>query len=142
MASDQNPYEAPLADLAQAANPRQQLVLPAIGLLATSILHAFGWMFYAVFVYSIVSDPAADAEGTRAMTVYCLYFGITVLYSLLLATGAVSMLRRSSYLWATTICVLALVPVLGPCYFFAIPFGIWGLVVLRRPEVRDSFQRM
>jgi hypothetical protein len=29
----------------------------------------------------------------------------------------------------------------GPCYFLAVPFGLWGLLVLRRSEVRDSFAR-
>ena len=51
------------------------------------------------------------------------------------------MLRQGSYLWAMTICVLALVPLLGPCYFAAVPAGIWGIFVLRRPAVRDSFAR-
>jgi hypothetical protein len=114
----------------------------AIGLLATGILHVFGWLFFAAYVYSIVMRPDMSRESAQAMTVYCLYYGITVLYSLVLISGAFSMLRQGSYLWATTTCVLALVPILGPCYVIAIPFGIWGLIVLRRPAVRAAFARM
>lgn len=142
MATDQHPYESPAADAALPAGPRQLLLGPAIGLLALSILHAFGWLFYAVYVYSIASDPEASPETARQLTIFCMYYSISILYSLLLASGAFSMLRRGSYLWATTTCVLALVPFLGPCYFFAIPFGIWGLLILRRPHVRAAFARM
>jgi hypothetical protein len=51
------------------------------------------------------------------------------------------MMRHSSYLWAVTVCILAMLPFIGPCYLLAVPFGIWGLVALRRPEVRASFAR-
>ena len=64
-----------------------------------------------------------------------------MLYCLLLISGAFSILRKGSYLWAVTTCILALIPGIGPCYLIAVPFGLWGLVLLRRPEIRDSFVR-
>jgi hypothetical protein len=36
---------------------------------------------------------------------------------------------------------MALIPCLGPCYILGIPAGIWALVVLARPEVREAFDR-
>jgi len=135
-----NPYAASAIPSAP-VNAREQLLPAAIGLLVTSILHNIGGLFYFAFVYSVYSAGDLDA-GFRRTMVYCIYYGITMLYSLMLATGAFSMLRRGSYLWAVTICILAIVPVVGPCYFLAMPFGIWGLIVLRRPEVRSAFARM
>jgi hypothetical protein len=116
------------------------LLPAAVGLLVTSILHVTGGLFYFVYVYSVSISPDADPESTQAMLVLCMYYGIAMLYSLLLASGAFSMMRRGSYLWAMTTCVLALVPIIGPCYFLAMPFGIWGIIVLRRPQVRASFK--
>ena len=63
-----------------------------------------------------------------------------MLYSLVVASGAISMIRQGSYIWAMTACTLGLVPVLGPCYVAAIPFAIWGIIVLRRTEVCESFR--
>lgn len=135
-------YQSPADDIGTRADARQQLLWPAIGLVVTSTLHCFGWLYFVVFVYNIVSHPEADSAGAHSLKVYCLYYGISVLYSLVLISGAFSMLRRGSYLWATATCVLALVPIMGACYVFSIPFGIWGLLVLRRPEVRAAFRSM
>jgi hypothetical protein len=140
-----NPYESPTAGSAVPIDPkaaaRSQLYPVAIALLVPSILHIFGWLFYVVYVYSVVARPGSEPDFAHPMVVYSMYYGITMLYSLLLASGAFSMLRQGSYLWAMTICILALVPLLGPCYFAAVPAGIWGIFVLRRPAVRASFAR-
>lgn len=135
-----NPYAASAVASAP-VNAREQLLPPAIGLLVISILHNFGGLFYFAFVYSIYSAEDHDAGLDRTL-VYCMYYGIGMLYSLVIATGTFSMLRKGSYLWAVTTCILALIPAIGPCYFLAMPFGIWGLIVLRRPEVRSAFARM
>jgi hypothetical protein len=144
MRSTPNPYEATRCEESAAPPPlvaRRQLIPVAVGLLVTSILHIVVGLFYFTFVYSMTTAPDADPQAAHASFVLCLYYGISMLYCLLLITGAFSMLRRTSYLWAVTVCVLALVPFVGPCYVFGIPFGIWGLLLLRRPEVRDSFAR-
>ena len=31
-------------------------------------------------------------------------------------------------MWAMTVCILAVVPLIGPCYFLGVPIGIWGPV--------------
>jgi len=144
MTSTDNPYQASLSDPI-APTPlvaRRQLLPVAIGLLVTSILHILGWLYFCVYVFSIATREGADANEPNPMVVYCMYYGISALYCFLLITGAFSMLRRSSYLWAMTVCILALIPFIGPCYFLAIPFGLWGLLILRRPEVRYSFARL
>lgn len=142
-AEQQNPYEAPSTEtnppLREPKSARQQLLPVAVALVVSSVLHIFGGLYYFVFVYSVVADPDADPENSHQMITFCMYYGITMLYCLVLISGAFSMLRQGSYLWAMSVCILALVPLLGPCYFLAIPFGIWGIVVLRRPDVRDSF---
>jgi hypothetical protein len=53
--------------------------------------------------------------------------------------GAVAMIRRRhiAHAWAGAIC--SLVPICGPCIGLSIPFGIWAMVLLRRPSVRAAF---
>lgn len=36
-------------------------------------------------------------------------------------------------------CIMAMLPCISPCCIIGLPLGIWCLVVLMRPEVRDSF---
>jgi len=138
MSQPDNPYLAsqPTPTL---HGPRNRLMPAAIGLLVTSILHVVFGLFYFVYAFSVLNSPNAPAAGGHALLVYCMYYGITMLYCLLLISGAFSMMRRGSYLWAVTTCILAMVPLLGPCYFLALPFGIWGVLVLRQQGVRDSF---
>lgn len=68
--------------------------------------------------------------------------GINAAYNVLILCGAVSIVRRTSYLWAFASCCFAIVPLCSPCYVLGIPVGIWGIVLLRKPAVRDSFQYM
>ena len=35
--------------------------------------------------------------------------------------------------------VLALLPCLSPCCVLGLPFGIWALVTLNKPEVKEAF---
>jgi hypothetical protein len=144
MTTSENPYAASSVeqvpgDSHKPPQERQQLLGPAIGILVTSILHIAGGLSYFVFVFSVYSRPDADARGSNVLVISAMYYSISMLYCLLLISGAFSMMRQGSYMWAMTVCILAVIPFLGPCYFFAVPFGIWGLIVLRRPDVRESF---
>lgn len=142
MNTSDNPYESPHSPneaLDDAERIRRRLTPVAIGLQVSSILHIAGGLFYFVFVYSQVTAPDADPEASRMSIIYCMYFAIPMTYSALLITGAFSMIRLGSYTWAFTVCILAMVPMLGPCYFLAVPFGVWGLFILKRQDVREAF---
>jgi hypothetical protein len=52
--------------------------------------------------------------------------------------GAVNMLRLKSRSLAFAACIVAILPC-SCCCFLGIPFGIWGLVVLNKPEVKSQF---
>jgi hypothetical protein len=59
---------------------------------------------------------------------------------LIVGVGGYMMYRRSSYAMAMTATILALLPCFSPCYLIGIPFGIWALVVLIDPNVKEDFQ--
>jgi hypothetical protein len=59
--------------------------------------------------------------------------------SALVLWGALSMKSLRNYEFAVVAAILAIVPCLTPCCLIGLPFGIWALVVLRRPGVKALF---
>jgi hypothetical protein len=49
------------------------------------------------------------------------------------------MQKLQSYQFALTASIVAMVPCISPCCLFGLPFGIWALVVLNKPEVKSQF---
>lgn len=59
--------------------------------------------------------------------------------SLLHIYGAICMRRGRNYYVALTPVALSCIPYLASGIIFGIPFGIWAIIVLRRPDVRAAF---
>jgi hypothetical protein len=53
--------------------------------------------------------------------------------------GARKMLKLEAYQFAMTAAIAAMVPCVSPCCFLGLPFGIWALVVLNKPEIKRFF---
>lgn len=62
-----------------------------------------------------------------------------IVFQLLASCGGLCMILRKSYSLAVTGAIVSLVPICGPCLGLSIPFGIWALVLLLRPEVKFAF---
>lgn len=134
-----NPYDSSTAtpEYDPIGNARAKLLTPAVALIATSVL----WIFFALMGLAVFYwQQLMSSEEESRLTFLMMLLGIEILYSLVLISGAFSMLRRGSYVWAVVTNLLALVPLLSPFYVFGIPFGIWGLWVLRKPEVKAAFR--
>jgi predicted Zn finger-like uncharacterized protein len=78
------------------------------------------------------ADSAARMFGSVVGTVVGLCYGGIIM------TGAMKMKNLSSYGYAMTSCIVAMLPC-SLCCLLGLPFGIWGLVVLNKPEVKDAF---
>ena len=61
-----------------------------------------------------------------------------ILMCFIALAGAIKMKRLQNHGLALTACVLALLPC-NCCCILGLPFGIWGLVVLNKPEVKEAF---
>jgi uncharacterized membrane protein YuzA (DUF378 family) len=61
--------------------------------------------------------------------------------SMLILIGAIKMLSLRGYGFAFAAAILATVPCLTPCigYILGVAFGIWALIVLKKPEVKKHF---
>jgi|GEM_PF-2984418 ABC-type Na+ efflux pump permease subunit len=123
-------------------NPRDALLPVAISLMVLSLLHAFLMAIGIAYFSNAISEPDTDLETANRLRTYATYQGIILIYSLMLAAGAFFMMRQSSYMLAVVTCLLAMVPFFGPCYVLGIPIGFWGVIVLRRRGVRESFKRV
>jgi hypothetical protein len=133
-----NPY-APPAPL-PGSSSESPLLLPAIALLVLSSL--FVLLLLASIPGQIVRMRAIDTstpEGVGELIGMFMSLAIWILMNLAIAVGAVSMIRLRNYRSAYTAAILSVIPVCSPCLLLGIPFGIWAIVVLNRPEVKQRF---
>src|SRR5262249_54538243 len=63
---------------------------------------------------------------------------LSLLAGPLVILGAVSMMRLRAYGFAMFAAIFAMLPCHCSC-LLGLPFGIWALIVLSKPEVRDCF---
>lgn len=66
---------------------------------------------------------------------------IGVIYQAVIVFGALKMRQLQNYTLAMAACIMALIPCCSPCVCLGIPFGVWGLVVLMKPEVKAAFRK-
>jgi len=135
---------------------------PGIALLVLGIL----WVLYAAWtiVAGMAMDPKAIADQAMAQqhsaglqpaqaaqvqnatdmiakfgkTVVVVFGVVSALVGLGVLLGGLQMMRLRSRGLALTGAILAMVPV-SPFCLLGLPFGIWALVVLRKPEVKAAF---
>ena len=123
---------------------------PAIGLKATAILGLFlvvvglvvniltlsGFHFGLQQMYDPQMQKFFNSLGGGLGIVQNIIGGIVGVIVLL---GAAKMQKLQNYQFALTASIVAMVPCISPCCVFGLPFGIWALVVLNKPEVKSQF---
>ncbi len=55
--------------------------------------------------------------------------------------GASRMMKLTNFKLSRAAAVLALIPCTSCCFLVGIPMGIWALIVLNKPEIRQAFDR-
>lgn len=81
-----------------------------------------------------------DAAHAMGFMVGSIVGGIVALcWGGIVLSGAVQMYRLRGYGYAMTATIVAMVPC-SLCCILGLPFGIWGLVVLMKPEVKNAFR--
>ena len=149
-----NPYQSPGAagsgllyspELARAA-AREAVSGPATALLVVAVLALMMALVMIPFNIWLLASGAAEQIDRGGMDPNVVVF-VRLIWHFALAGasayvcwGAVSMKRLANYSGARAAAIVAVIPCLGPCCVLGIPFGIWALNVLGRPEVRSSFE--
>lgn len=125
---------------------------PIIGLKVTAIIGLVAVAFALVInittlmgIHLIPQQPMPDPQMQKLMNSIGGGLGIVQdivggVIGIVILLGTGKMKRLESYQYAMMTAILAMVPCLSPCCFLGLPFGIWALVVLNKPEVKSHFQ--
>jgi len=128
------------------AEPSRQVLGPSTGLLVTGILggiieltvliaEIIGRSFKALWLDEIPGDFVEFFES--GFSIASALIGILVAAFIIYA----SLKMKDLNLWGLCVVasILAMIPCISPCCIVGLPIGIWCLVVLMRPEVKNAF---
>jgi hypothetical protein len=131
----------------------EKLRVPAIGILVAGALSACISLYGAVAglmgsASKTEIPPGMPPETERLLKTYLTTLEpltiplnlLTLLLGIVTLLAGVKMLQRRAYGLVMTGVILGMIPCLSGCCCIGLPFGIWALIVLSNPEVRNSFR--
>ena len=149
----QNPYQSsnygrlPKTRGGGRANAKSQISGPAISLIVVASISLLVVTVGAVFDVVILATGAVDnmiqpqAMPKSTQVLVRLVWGLLLIVSnIVILIGSIKMLQLKNFEFSKITAILSVIPCLGPCCIAGIPFGIWALVVLGKPEVRNAFR--
>jgi hypothetical protein len=121
---------------------------PAIALIIVASMGIAYYLFVAIYSLALGGAPIhlppntspqleAFLRGSRGPLAGVFQLFFAGIYGFILF-GALRMLKLQGHTLAIIACIVAMLPC-GCCCIFGLPFGIWGLVVLNKPEVKSQF---
>lgn len=119
---------------------------PAIGIIVVASIGIAYYIFNSLVVLMGKPQPVPPNlppefqsffEGMHGPMAAAFSFVFAAIYGFMLF-GAIKMLKLQNHTLAIITCIVALLPC-GCCCIFALPFGIWGLVMLNKPYVKSEF---
>ncbi len=127
--------------------------IPAIALIVIASLGILYYIFNTIVVLTGAGAPMQNIHGgSPEMQQFMESFQkgqhgpVAVVVSLLILAingfvlfGAIKMLKLENYGIAVAAAIIAMLPCMGCCCLFGLPFGIWALVVLNKPAVKAQF---
>jgi hypothetical protein len=133
----------------------EEVKAPAIALIVVGIIGAIlglanmllmalgGAMMFVPNPQGVVPAPAPGAgkpAASEAVIFLALIvgYGLVVLCGVIVTLGGIQMYRLQRWTLAFTASIVAMLPVCS-CCLLGLPAGIWSLVVLNRPEVKEAF---
>jgi uncharacterized protein DUF4339 len=119
---------------------------PAIALIITSALGiAFSLLRVLIFLLSHAAVTRSTMSGNLPpgweSFVRLLQGPLQLLFAAVagfVLFGALKMMKLQGHTLAIITCIVAMLPCSG-CCILGLPFGIWGLVVLNKPDVKSQF---
>jgi len=134
------------------ASAVQAIKIPAIALI---VIASLGILYYILNTVLIMTGNVPTQSATNVppqMQPFMKSFEegqhgpVAVIVSLLIMAingfvlfGSIKMLKAQNYGVAVAAAILAMLPCIGCCCVFGLPFGIWALVVLNKAEVKSQF---
>ena len=115
---------------------------PATALMVTAIIGVLLQLVSLLNRRDIPFGLSEDPEGvgrllsagsSPVLTVIALAAGAVIFL------GAQKMKALESHSWAMLASVVAMVPFVSPCCLIGLPIGIWSILILQKPEVKQAF---
>lgn len=135
---------------ARARSRAQQLVSgPAIALMVTAGLGIAGGLVGLLLTLTSMAAtpdlPGLDPNVAHFIRMFA--YGpigigtkiVGIAIGAFILFGALRMQKLTGHGFALTAAIVAMIPCISPCCLLGIPFGIWALVVLSKPEVKSQF---
>jgi predicted Ser/Thr protein kinase/DUF4097 and DUF4098 domain-containing protein YvlB len=135
----------PISGGAPAGGSNMMIVAPAVALLVAGCMKLFGALTALIFLqFDWRVDRLATTFKDFGFSVMPFHMGIfgdftvilfSVVPALVIIYGAVEMMRIRSLCWAIASAIVAIIF----CNIVGFPAGIWALIVLTQPAVREAF---
>ena len=128
-------------------NPRDVVQVPAIGLMVVGAIGVAFNLFFSAFMIlgaglgsmgGKMSKMGVMVQGAFGV----MFYGFLAILALMMFVGGLKMRNLSSFPLALTGCIIAVLPCYHNCCILGMVFGIWGLVVLFRPDVQAGFKHV
>jgi len=140
----------------ESSSPSQEIVNqvsgPSIGLLITGIIgiiSSIGTLISLIIGISFLSIPRFYSELPEDIPINIeeLFQGsfamgsslVGIIVAVFIIFAALKMKELEQWGLALTASILAMIPCISPCCIIGLPIGIWCLVVLTKPEIKNAF---
>jgi predicted Zn finger-like uncharacterized protein len=113
---------------------------PGIALVVTGILGLLIGLFYVIqaIVGHPLLDPRAQQQAQEPVFLWAFAL-VSLIWGAVVTLGGVKFMQLNSRGSVMVACIFAMLPC-NPCCLAGLPIGIWGLVVLARPDVKRAFR--
>ena len=146
MNDDFTPPSAPVAP--PPANAGDQVSMPAMGLMIAGGLGLVGNIhllllhFGALAIGGLSSIAGGGMGGMMAGSIGLFFRIVGLAACCVVLYGGMQMKGLKNYTMALVACIVAVIPcfIPCPCCFIGIGAGIWGIIVLIKPEVKAAFE--
>jgi DNA-directed RNA polymerase subunit RPC12/RpoP len=130
---------------------RDEIRGPAIGLMIVGMINCIlGALRIVLYIAFMAFRDSPELKGRpefndmQPLMILAGAAGIAIaiagiVVGVIITYGAAKMLKLKRYKLAMASSILALVPVVTFCCILGVPFGIWSIVVLCKPEVKNAF---
>jgi hypothetical protein len=123
---------------------------PAIGLMVAAGLGIAGsliGMLFTLASWGATPELPHGFDPDAARIIQAIAYGsigislrvIGIAVGIFILFGAIRMQKMTGHGLAMAAAIIAMIPCLSPCCLLGVPFGIWALVVLSKPEVKSQF---
>lgn len=80
-----------------------------------------------------------NLDGPAEVLILVVSVGLSLVINCIIIYGCRKMMKLERYGMSIAACIMSMVPCTSSCVCIGLPLGIWGIVVLMKPEVKSAF---